>query len=409
MTLMRITFIVTHDLDSPAGFGRYVPIAKELIHLGHEVNILTLHPDYFSCKKKFFIFEGINVAYVGQMHVRKSGNQKTYFRPLKLLWVSTVATVKLLFAALKLHSDIIHVGKPHPMNGLAGVVAARLQRKPLLFVDCDDFEPGINQYDSKWQKTIVTFFEKWVIQRADYLTTNTYFTRNRIVQMGRLEELIFYLPNGTDLQKFSDPDLSKLDDLRTTLDVEKKQVVSYIGAIDFGSHPLDLLLDAFKIVVQEAPRAKLLLVGGGKDFNLLEQEVEERDLLKSVVITGRVPYDEVNSYYQLSTLTTDPVQDNDVSRGRCPIKMMEAWASGTPFVSGNVGDRARLSGDPIAAVLCEPGSSQSLADAILKVLRDPQLRQQLASLGRQRAHEYDWSLLIQGLEGFYISALAKNN
>ena len=43
---MRILFILTQDLDSPSGLGRYRPMAEVLIQSGHQVRILALHPDF---------------------------------------------------------------------------------------------------------------------------------------------------------------------------------------------------------------------------------------------------------------------------------------------------------------------------------------------------------------------------
>ncbi|MEZ4619507.1 MAG: hypothetical protein R2867_28940 [Caldilineaceae bacterium] len=55
----------------------------------------------------------MTVAYVGQMHVRKVGDQTIYFGPLRLLWVILTGFLGLLRAALQLRADIYHIGKPH--------------------------------------------------------------------------------------------------------------------------------------------------------------------------------------------------------------------------------------------------------------------------------------------------------
>ncbi len=48
---MRILFLLTQDLDSPSGAGRYQPMAKYLTKLGHQVTIAALHSNYFSLKR----------------------------------------------------------------------------------------------------------------------------------------------------------------------------------------------------------------------------------------------------------------------------------------------------------------------------------------------------------------------
>ncbi len=101
---------------------------------------------------------GVEVYYVAPMHVRKKGNLKTYYSQIELFFLMFHATFALMIGALRWPADIIHIGKPHPMNGIAGVIAHIFQRNQL-FVDCDDFEAGTNRYNGEWQRKVIQFFE----------------------------------------------------------------------------------------------------------------------------------------------------------------------------------------------------------------------------------------------------------
>ena len=61
------------------------------------------------------------------MHVLKTGDEKLYFGKLKLLLVVIRATLGLWWAALRVPTDVYHIAKPHPMNGVAGVLASSLK------------------------------------------------------------------------------------------------------------------------------------------------------------------------------------------------------------------------------------------------------------------------------------------
>jgi hypothetical protein len=74
---MKVLFLLTQDLESPSGLGRYFPLAREMALLGHQVTIAALHPDYQSLKIHRFDVEGVHVWYVAPMHVRKHGNVKS--------------------------------------------------------------------------------------------------------------------------------------------------------------------------------------------------------------------------------------------------------------------------------------------------------------------------------------------
>ena len=54
---MRIHFLLTQDLESPSGLGRYFPMARELVRLGHQVTISALHSDYANLKHKDEVVE----------------------------------------------------------------------------------------------------------------------------------------------------------------------------------------------------------------------------------------------------------------------------------------------------------------------------------------------------------------
>jgi hypothetical protein len=166
---MKILFLLTQDLESPAGVGRYLPWAQELVRLGHEVSITALHANYASLKQTHLVSEGVEVNYVAQMHVMKQNNLKTYFSGRQLLGITATATRKLINAAWRSNADIIQVGKPHPMNGTAGLISRYFKRK-IVFLDCDDFEMANIHFGASWQKMGVHFFETMLPRHVDYVS-----------------------------------------------------------------------------------------------------------------------------------------------------------------------------------------------------------------------------------------------
>ena len=126
---MRILFLLTQDLESPYGIGRCLPLARELVRLGHQIRIAALHSDFDSLESRQQTVDGLEIHYVAPMHVLKMGNLKSYYRPHQLIGVTLRATLALSWAALRYPTDIIFVGKPHPMNGIAGLLAKVLRQK----------------------------------------------------------------------------------------------------------------------------------------------------------------------------------------------------------------------------------------------------------------------------------------
>lgn len=400
---MRITFLLTQDLESPSGLGRYWPIGKELARIGHKVEILALHSNYKALEKskKNFRCEGVCVRYVGQMHVQKIGDRKHYFRTGRLLRIVLKGTIKLTFYALRTQTDAYHIGKPHPMNGLAGIIASRLNRKPL-YLDCDDYEAASNRFSGRWQKKILSLFEQTLPRFSRGVTTNTHFTLRKLLNSGIPKGHITYVPNGVDRSRISSSAGAEVTILRNRLNLEDKKVVLYLGSMSLTNHAVDLLLKAFAIVKQAEPQAILLMVGGGEDYEVLRAKSNTLDLGGAILFVGRVSPTEVPLYYHLADVSVDPVRDDPASRARSPLKLVESLAAGTPVVTGNVGDRS----EQLAyggGLLVKPGDADEIAKALVDILKDRALQARLSQEALVSREHFFWDVLVDRFVGVYKS------
>jgi glycosyltransferase involved in cell wall biosynthesis len=398
---MHIQFLLTQDLESPSGLGRYYPLAKELVKLGYKVSIAALHSNFDALKQTNFEYSGIQVDYVAPMHVKKTGDTKSYYSSTELMMVVPKATLALSKKALETNADIIHIAKPHPMNSIAGLLAKYLRNKPL-FLDCDDYEAGSGKFRKKWQRKGIAFFEQYVPRQAVLVSTNTMFMHNNLTSWGVSPDQILYLPNGVDRERFIPPDHELVEALRKELMLDDKKVVAYIGTLSLVSHPVDLLINAFKIVNKRISNSVLLLVGGGEDIDHLRKLVSDKGLFGSVRFCGRVAPDSIPIYYALAHVSVDPVYDDTVACGRSPLKLFESWVCKVPFVTADVGDRRQLFGNPMAGVLAEPGDVNSLAQRIIQVLDEQNNPIELINLGQERVENYYWDRLVKDLESEYL-------
>lgn len=402
---MKILFLLTQDSQSPSGLGRYFPLARGLARLGHQVSIAALHGDFASLQQTRLVEGEVNVHYVSQMHVLKQGSEKTYYSTPQLLGLTMKATWGLSRAALNSPADIVHIGKPHPMNSLAGLLARYLKNETV-FLDCDDFEAASNRFESSLQQRVVSSFENKMPLWVHHVTTHTTYLRNRLLALGIPAERVSYLPNGVDPERFAPPEPGQIEELRSRLDLTGKKVVAFIGSLSLPSHPVDLLLEAFGQIHQILPESVLLLVGGGEDYHRLEAQSVDMGLGQAVRFCGRVPPDQVLLYYHLADVCVDPVHDDDAARGRSPLKLFESWICGIPFVTADVGDRALLLGDPPAGMLARPSDAGALSQAIIEVLENPNLSQLLCQRGLERVQDYYWDHLAEELDGIYRKHLA---
>jgi glycosyltransferase involved in cell wall biosynthesis len=374
-----------------------MPLAEALTEIGHQVTLLALHHDYACVSERQFVQNGVMVRYVGQMHVLKRGNSKSYYHPLMLVWITAVATLRLTLAALRTPSDAIHVCKTQPMNGLAAWVVHVLRRTPV-YLDSDDYEAVNNRFGGRWQQRIVARFEDWLPSFADGITVNTRFIAERFITNGYPPERLFLVPNGASQARFAvltQPGAEeRIAQLRREIgvkDVGKTAV--YVGSLSLVSHAVDLLLEAFALVCQEIPQAQLVVVGGGEDWAALEQLAESLNIGQNVVFLGRVPAEEVPHYYRLGCITVDPMRDSLPARSSLSLKLIESIVSGVPCITANIGERRELVGQ--AGLVVPPDDVLALTHAIKELFTDSTRVNTLSQAAVRQRDNHWWSVRAQ--------------
>jgi glycosyltransferase involved in cell wall biosynthesis len=84
------------------------------------------------------------------------------------------------------------------------------------------------------------------------------------------------------------------------------------------------------------------------------------------------------------------------------LPVVEAMARGVPVVTSNASSLPEVAGD--AAVLVDPEDEVALADALARVLADPELRADLGRRGRERAARFSWAATARATLAAYRAA-----
>lgn len=143
------------------------------------------------------------------------------------------------------------------------------------------------------------------------------------------------------------------------------------------------LLKALKLVRQKED-IKLVLVGTGKrmykdDLDL----IEELELTDHVLLPGYIPHEDLVGVYNLAEVLAFP------SFYECfPAPPLEANACGCPVVTSRTGGTREAAGD--AALYVEPTDVEEIADAIVRVLIDSELRRKLIENGFHNVKRFSW-------------------
>jgi L-malate glycosyltransferase len=121
-----------------------------------------------------------------------------------------------------------------------------------------------------------------------------------------------------------------------------------------------------------------------------------------VTFAGRVPPGEMHRCYAAADIYVQaPSIDN------MPLSVLEAFASGSPVVSTNVGGVPSILTDGVHGLLVPDNDHAALAARVMTLLEQPDYARQLAAAGRESCRRYDWSLVREGWLAAYIQTASR--
>lgn len=233
-------------------------------------------------------------------------------------------------------------------------------------------EPG-------WPKLMLwslSRLERINARRAPRVISTSKYCCDRIHQhYGVPFDRLRLVPEGIDLENWQCSDDSQRDPwtvLCVARQYPRKRVID--------------LVQAFRLVVDRLPQAKLVIIGDGPENAAIRQQVDRCNLQSQVQVLGALPSQaEVKNWYARSSIFCLP----SVQEG-FGIVFLEAMASGLPVISTTAAAIPEVVPDRQAGILVPPQDVKALALAIVELLENPQLRSQYQAAGRTHVQLFTW-------------------
>ena len=182
---------------------------------------------------------------------------------------------------------------------------------------------------------------------------------------------IHVIHHGTDLRRFSS----------WRRQPEPGLILSVGRLVPKKGYPL--LIQSLQLVERAGVAFRCEIYGGGPMRDELDGMVRAAALAPRISFHGARPQEEiVRAYGRASLFVLAPVVLSDGDRDGIPNVLVEAMASGVPVVSTRISGIPELIEDGTSGLLVEPGDAAGLAEAIMRLLSDPQLASRLAAAGR---------------------------
>ncbi len=198
------------------------------------------------------------------------------------------------------------------------------------------------------------------------------------------------VPNGVDVEKFHPrwPSPTLRDELHLP---EGVPVAGIVAALRPEKHH-ELFLAAARLIREEVPEARFLIVGDGPHRVRLEALARELSLADAVHFLGtRSDVAEVLSLVDVGVLTSHMESS--------PVSLLEAMACEKPVVATQVGSVPETVLEGETGHLVAPGDARGIADRVVELFRNPDRASRMGRAGREHVVAH-WSVerMVSGYE-----------
>lgn len=269
--------------------------------------------------------------------------------------------------------DLLHAHQYTPF--FYGATARLLWRKaPVLFTEHGRWFP-----DYPRRKRMIA--NRLLLERRDRVVGVGEAVRGALIHNeGIPARRVAVIYNGIDLSAFANQD-GQRDVVRRELGLEPgSPVIIQVARLDvLKDHAT--AIRTIGHVVKQRPDARLLIVGDGPEGQAIRGLVQQEGLTEQVRFLGlRNDVPRLLAASDVALLTS-------VSEG-IPLTLIEAMAARLPVVSTKVGGVSEIVEEERTGLLGPSGDPRALADQLLRLLGDPDLRERMGQLGLERAYAF---------------------
>lgn len=281
------------------------------------------------------------------------------------------------------------------------MVASRFKGKGVDYVfDHHDICPEL--YEAKFGKTSGPLYKSQLwLERHTYdhctfaFVTNESYKEIAIRRGGMSPDKVHVLRSGPRLERL------KIQSPKPEIKRGKRFMVGYLGVIG-QQEGIEYLLEAARYLRDEKGRDDIFwgIVGGGPHLEALRRKSEEMGLQDIVEFTGRVSDEKMLDYLNTADVCVNPDEYNAMNDKSTMNKVLEYMALGKPIVQFDLTEGRYSAQD--ASLYAERNNARDMADKIVMLLDDPERREKMAAIGRERIlNELSWDHTSRALISAY--------
>ncbi len=289
--------------------------------------------------------------------------------------------------------DLIHAHWLIPQGFIAALsLLITRQKTPLL---CTSHGGDLYALRGK----ILQRLKRWVMDKSVALTVVSKAMRKMLVDMGVEPYKVQVISMGVDLKNLFTPDPTM---------ARRADELLFVGRL-VEKKGVQTLLEAMPKVLEGHPSVRLSVAGSGPMEAELKQLAAQLHLSDKIDFLGMVAQTQLPVLYQRATLAIFPfIVAKSGDQEGFGLVQVEAMGCECPVITGDLPAIHDIITHEENGLIFPSGNAQALADSIIKLLDDPELRARLAGEGRKRVvQKFDWEVIAGKYAEIYDNLIGR--
>jgi glycosyltransferase involved in cell wall biosynthesis len=400
---MRILYFYQYFTIPEGSYStRVYEFARRWARAGDSVTVVTSVYDRSGISPNGAIsrlnIDGIDVRMI---NIRLSNAHGKAFRLMTFIAYAAIAC----WYALVLPADVV-VASSGPLTvGIPAMVARYVRRRPLVFEVRDLWPEGAIQLGVLTNRAAIWLarsLEKACYRAAariialsdgmaDWIKANHGIDHIDVVPNASDNELVAAIKGPFELPQWA----------------IGKELAVYAGALGLIDDCTQVLEVARALQERNVDNVQFVIIGSGKEGDHLRQLASEMDL-RNLRFLGPLPKEAVMRWLGAARCSLFTVKNVPFLATASPNKVFDAFAAGTPVIQSTEGWIGRLFEREQCGITVMPGDIQAMADAVVKLADDPNLRERLGANARRIARDmFDRTLLAEKMRTVLASASSR--
>jgi L-malate glycosyltransferase len=291
----------------------------------------------------------------------------------------------------RLEPDVVHAHDPHTVSMAAtacSIIGA--SRPALVATRRAEFRIAMNS------------FSRWKYSQVDRFIATCEAVRGRLIADGIPRQRIEIVYDGVDVDHIAR--LTPANVHAAFYLPAGSPIVGNVAALaPHKGH--QHLIEAGALVIRRVPDARFVIVGDGEQRAALERQIRDAHLERHVFLAG-FRADVLELIRGFDVFATCPLHE-----GMC-LPLVDAMAAGKPAAATRAGGIPEVMVDGATGFLAEPRDHHGLADYIVTLLEDDELRRRMGRAAQQRARaRFGIETMVKGIAAVYetLSTIPKRS